>query len=146
MNRSHIIASLFDTMDIAKRSMQSQMHSILAGYSISRTQLELLFTIKHSQPVTAVQLAKKLQLTPGAISQLAEELDKQFLIVRAVDQSDRRRQVLIVSPTGIELLRTIDKRRRAVMERVMLELSDAELATWLTINNTMIKEFKDHQS
>jgi DNA-binding MarR family transcriptional regulator len=77
-NRQQIIQDLFDTLDIAKRSMHVHMQTVVAGHNISRTQLELLFTIQHMQPTTAKQLASKLQLTPGAISQLVEELVDQL--------------------------------------------------------------------
>lgn len=147
MNRQQVTTDLFDTMDTAKRSMHGQMQVVLKGCNISRTQLELLFTIHHGQPTTAKELAQKLQLTPGAISQLAEELDKQQLIKRHIDPADRRRQSLTVSDAGNDLLKTILKRRRTIMEHVMKDLSDAELATWLKIQQKMIQEFqKLHES
>lgn len=145
MKRSEIIAQLFDTMDVAKRSMHGNMRSLVEGHDVSRPQLELLFTIHHLQPTTAKQLAQKLQLTPGAISQIAEELAERSLINRQTDTTDRRRQVLRISAKGAQLLKEFDKRRRQVMERVMQNLSDDELATWLKIHRTMISEFQDIQ-
>jgi DNA-binding MarR family transcriptional regulator len=142
MKRTEIIAQLFDTMDVAKRSMHGHMRSLVAGHNVSRPQIELLFTIHHTQPTTAKQLAQKLQLTPGAISQLTEELVEQALVQRKTDVADRRRQFLSLSPEGAELIKTFDKRRRQVMEHVMQNLSDEELAAWLKIQRTMISEFK----
>jgi MarR family transcriptional regulator for hemolysin len=142
MKRTEIIAQLFDTMDVAKRSMHGHMRLLVAGHNVSRPQLEVLFTIHHTQPTTAKQLAQKLQLTPGAISQLTEELVEQSLIERQTDTADRRRQLLSLSPAGSELIKAFDKRRRHIMERVMQDLSDDELAAWLKIQRTMISEFK----
>jgi DNA-binding MarR family transcriptional regulator len=141
-NRAQLIQALFDTMDIAKRSMHGHMQIVLSGCTISRTQLELLFTIRHMQPVTSKELAQHLQLTPGAISQLTEGLDAQFLIKREVDPKDRRKQTLHISSQGTALLKAIEKRRRDVMEHVMQDLSDDELATWLRIQQKMINEFQ----
>jgi DNA-binding MarR family transcriptional regulator len=142
MNRSEITAQLFDTMDVAKRSMHGHMQTVVEGHAISRTQLELLFTIHHTQPTTAKQLAQKLRLTPGAISQLVEELVEQSLIERETDADDRRRQVLRVSTEGDKLIKAFDKRRREIMGRVIQDLSDEELLVWLKIHKKIITEFQ----
>lgn len=142
MNRSETIAALFDTLDVAKRSLHSHMRTVIEGHDISRTQLELLFTIHHSQPTTAKELALKLQLTPGAISQTVEELVEQQLIERETDPTDRRRQVLRLSGEGGEFMKSLDKRRREVMKRIIEKLSDEELTTWLKIQHTIIDELK----
>ncbi|HWT55723.1 MAG TPA: MarR family transcriptional regulator [Candidatus Microsaccharimonas sp.] len=141
MKRTELIASLFDTMDVAKRSMHSHMQTLVAGHRISRSQLELLFTIHHTQPTTAKDLAKLLRLTPGAISQVLEELTEQQLITRQTDSSDRRRQVLSISDKGNTLIKEFEKRRHNIMHRVIQDLTDEELAIWLKIHQRMIDEF-----
>lgn len=143
MNRSEIIAELFETMDIAKRSMHGHMQTIVEGHAISRTQLELLFTIYHLQPTTAKQLAAKLHLTPGAISQLVEELMEQSLIQRETDSTDRRRQVISLSTEGTAVVKTFEKRRHDVMNKVIENLTDAELVTWLKIQKHIISIFHE---
>jgi DNA-binding MarR family transcriptional regulator len=143
MNRKALIAELFDTMDIAKRSMHGHMQTIVEGHAISRTQLELLFTIYHLQPTTAKNLAAKLHLTPGAISQLVEELMEQSLIERETDSSDRRKQVIKLSEEGSEVVKTFEKRRHAVMNKVIENLSDEELVTWLKIQKHIIAIFHE---
>lgn len=142
MKRSELIAALFDTMDVAKRSMHGHMQTLVAGHNISRPQLELLFTIHHTQPTTAKDLALKLHITPGAISQLVEELTDQELIRRETDSTDRRRQVLSISAAGDDVIKAFDKRRRDIMSRVIKDLSDEELLTWLKIHQKMINEFQ----
>jgi DNA-binding MarR family transcriptional regulator len=152
MNRSKLIAELFETMDIAKRSMHGQMQTIVQGHAISRTQLELLFTIYHLQPTTAKQLAIKLHLTAGAISQLVEELMEQTLIHRQTDPSDRRKQVISLTDEGREVVKTFEKRRHNVMNQVIENLTDEELVTWLKIQKHIIAIFhqmhpeKDHKT
>ncbi|MGH7241092.1 MAG: MarR family winged helix-turn-helix transcriptional regulator [Candidatus Saccharimonadales bacterium] len=143
MKRTELIASLFDTMDVTKRSMHSHMQTLVVGHRISRSQLELLFTVHHTQPTTATDLAKLLRLTPGAISQVLEELTEQQLIERQTDSADRRRQVLSVSDKGAKLIKEFEKRRHDIMNRVIRDLSDTELATWLKIHRRMIDEFDE---
>ena len=142
MERQQLIDSLFETMDIAKRVMHGRLHVITSDFALSRTQMELLFTIKQLQPIGSKQLAQKLQLTPGAVSQLSESLSNQMLIERETDTQDRRRHILRVSTQGLSLLKTIEKRRRTVLEHVMQDLSDEELTIWLRIQQKMISEFQ----
>jgi DNA-binding MarR family transcriptional regulator len=143
MNRSQLIAELFETMDIAKRSMHGHMQTIVQGHAISRTQLELLFTIYHLQPTTAKQLAAKLHLTPGAISQLVEELMDQKLIQRETDPTDRRKQVISLTDEGRAVVKTFEKRRHSVMNQVIENLTDDELITWLKIQKHIIAIFHE---
>jgi len=143
VKRQQLIAELFETMDIAKRSMHGHMQTVVEGHAISRTQLELLFTIYHLQPTTAKNLASKLHLTPSAISQLVEELMEQALIRRETDPADRRRQVISLSDEGIAVVKTFEKRRHDVMNKVIANLSDEELVTWLKIQKHIIAIFHE---
>lgn len=142
MHRSELIQALFENMDITKRLVYGRLQLVMSGSNLTRTQLELLSTINQLQPITAKELGQKLQLTPGAISQLADELDKQQLIERQHDPADRRRQALRISAQGLSLLTTIEKKRRVVMEQVMTSLTDQELATWLKIQQKLISAFQ----
>lgn len=143
MRRSELIAELFETMDIAKRSMHGHMQTIVQGHAISRTQLELLFTIYHLQPTTAKHLAAKLHLTPGAISQLVDELLEQTLIQRQPDPADRRKQIISLTEEGREVVKTFEKRRHNVMNQVIENLTDEELVTWLKIQKHIIAIFHE---
>lgn len=142
MKRTEIITALFDTFDVAKRAMHSHMQTVVEGHGISHSQLELLFTINHTQPTAAKELTQKLQLTAGAISQLVEELVEQSLVERETDSNDRRRQVLRVSTTGNTLIKAFTKRRRELVQQVIEDLSDDELMTWLKIQQKIISEFQ----
>lgn len=142
MNRQKAIDELFDTMDIAKRNLRGRMLSITSGKNISHAQLEVLFSIRTSQPINPKELAAKLSMTPGAISQLIDVLEDQRLISRQTDTDDRRRQVLTVSDRGNRLMKSIERRRRTVMENVIKGLTDEELELWLRIQKKIISEFQ----
>jgi DNA-binding MarR family transcriptional regulator len=140
--RTELIRTLFDTMDTMKRGMYAQMQAINRTLPIPRPQLELLTTIRHTQPISFKDLAKQLYLTPGAISQQAEGLEQQALIIRRIDAKDRRIQCLEVTPKGLELLEDVEKRRRSILEKVLHELSDEELEIWVRVHRKLIKQFQ----
>jgi DNA-binding MarR family transcriptional regulator len=76
------------------------------------------------------------------VSQVIEALANRKLIQRETDPTDRRRQVLRLSAKGDGLVQKLDKHRRDVMHRVIKDLSDDELATWLKIQQKIMTEFQ----
>src|SRR6476469_7990728 len=142
-SRAHIIDELLETIDVAKRSMHGHMQMVVEGHSISRTQLELLFTVQHLQPTTAKEIAIMLNLTAGAISQLLDELTNQNLVDREADPADRRKHVIRISDAGNDIMKGLTKRRHDVMQKVIVNLSDEELKTWLKIQKQIIDVFQE---
>jgi DNA-binding MarR family transcriptional regulator len=140
--RDQLIEALFDNMNSVKRGFYWRMHNLARGFEISGTQLELLFTIRHNQPVSTKQLAGLLHMTPGAVSQLTDSIEQQSLIERHTSDQDRRVQFLRVSEKGEQFLRSFEQSRRKVMEAIIKDLSDTELEVWLRVQQKMIAHFK----
>lgn len=141
-SREQITRSLFENMSALKRGMHGHLLALNRDSPISRSQLELLFAIQHTQPVNSKQLATQLQMTPGAISQLAESIEQHGYIERRTSESDRRIQFLHVSAKGETLIRGFEKQRRQMMEAVIADLSDEELEVWLRVQTKMVEYFK----
>jgi DNA-binding MarR family transcriptional regulator len=142
MERDLLIQTIFESMSALKRGMAGQMHAVIRDCPISHSQLELLATIRHMQPINFKQLAQQLYLTPGSISQLVEALEQQNLVQRQIDAKDRRVQTLQLTRKGNELLADIDKRRRSTLEEIMLGLTTQELELWLQIQQKITQKFQ----
>lgn len=145
IDREALISDLFESMSIAKRSMQGKLHLLTGDSPISRTQLELLFTLKQLQPASPKKIAAHMHLTPGAISQHVDHLVENDFISREADLYDRRTQILKLSRHGMIRLRTIEKNRRQLMESVMKSLTDSELTLLLQVQKKMTEEFQKLQ-
>lgn len=139
--RDKLVETLFENMSTVKRTMSGHMQALNRDCPISHAQLELLFAIRHTQPVSFKQLAKQLYLTPGAVSQVADSLEQQELIVRKADADDRRVQCLTVSAKGATLLADIEKRRHRIIDIIIQDLSDEELEAWLRVQQKIISHF-----
>lgn len=144
--REALLEQLFERMDAVKRGMAEHMRQLQYDCPISRSQVELLFAIRHTQPVSFKHLAQQLYLTPGAVSQLAENLEQQSLISRHADEHDRRIQCLRVTKKGTRLLDTIERRRQSFLETIVADLSDEELALWLRIQQKMLEHFQQQDA
>jgi DNA-binding MarR family transcriptional regulator len=142
-SRVTIINEVFENMSAMKRGMYSHFQTIMKDCPVSRTQLELLFTIKHLQPISFKHLAKQLYLTPGAVSQLADSLLQDGFITREIDPNDRRTQSLSLSEKGEGVLTDIEKRQKKIMEQVMQDLTTEELAAWANVQKKLIAHFQN---
>jgi len=140
--RAELIKIVFENTSTLKRGMQAYLQVASRDLSISRTQLELLDIIQNLQPVSFKKLAQQLYLTPGAVSQLADSLLQQGLLDRETDPNDRRIQCLRLTKKGQKVLATIDKRRAAVMKKVMQGLSTEQIQLWAHIQQNMISRFQ----
>lgn len=142
MERDAIVTELLDTMQAMKRVMHSHMQTAQEGFPVSHGQLEVIFTIKHLQPISFTKLARKLMLTTGAVSQVVDGLIGEGFVEQETDPADRRIKCLRLSAKGDLLFRKIEKHRRDSMEKVMHSLTTDELKTWLHIQEKIIEEFQ----
>lgn len=138
MNRENLLTELTETMIRTKRALQASMRPHMQHLDISGSQLELLITIAHLQPVSATSLAKELGLTPGAISQLVEGLVQLDLVSRQADATDRRTQQLQISANGQTHLHALRTQRASAIKTIMSELSDEELHSLLVLQHKML--------
>jgi MarR family 2-MHQ and catechol resistance regulon transcriptional repressor len=142
MKRSDLVKRLFENAEAAKRGMYGYGHAYFRNMPIPRAPLEVLSAIKYMQPVSSKEIASKLSLTPGAVSQSVEALDQEGYVVRKADVSDRRIQYLALSKKGEKLLADMDKQRLGMMEEITQDLTVEELEVWLNVQTKMAARLK----
>ena len=135
--RADLIKELYENSEAVKRGMYGQSMSHFRDLPLARAPLEVLTAIKYMQPVNSKEIATRLYLTAGAVSQSVEVLDQEGYIVRKADPSDRRIQHLVVSKKGDKLLADMQKRRYAMMEEITQDLTLEELHVWLKVQVKM---------
>ncbi len=140
--REELTQQLTETMQAMKRGMHAYQQAHAQDYPLSHAQAELLFTIRHSQPVSAKELATKLNMTAGAISQFVESIEQQGFLERHTSQEDRRVQYLQLSTEGEALIHRFEQHRTHMMQTVIRDLTDEELEVWLRVQQKMIEFFK----
>jgi DNA-binding MarR family transcriptional regulator len=102
--------------------------------------LGLLATLYRSGPLSAVALARAEGLQPQSLSRLLVRLETDGLIARTVDEDDRRRHVITLTPRGLGALGWSMGERRRWLAQVMHErLSEAERATLAAAADIMLR-------
>jgi|GEM_PF-6706849 len=139
MNRTQAITGIITSIGGIKRSLHSQTYHCQDGSSLTTSQLILLFVIKQQGPLSAGELADKLSLTPGAVSQIVDSLLESKFITRTPQANSRRTFDLNLSKNGAKKLATIEQERYTMIERATVDLTDDELEIFVTSLQKILK-------
>jgi DNA-binding MarR family transcriptional regulator len=136
---------ILDPMRRIQNAVHRSMLDALAGAGYPPVRIQHLHVFAHvprDQGMRMSELAERLQLTPGAVTQLVDQLQRLGLIERVPDPSDRR--AVRVRPTaaaeaGYEAGRRLLAGREAEWERLVGS------RRWATFR-AVLSEIADHES
>jgi DNA-binding MarR family transcriptional regulator len=94
---------------------------------VSPEQVALLVGIKYSPGIGVRELAARERVTPPALSNHVDRLERDGLVSRTPDASDRRRVGLTLTDEGQRVLRRVRSRRTAWLATRLRGLSPEEL-------------------
>src|SRR3954452_651844 len=95
---------------------------------VSPTQISALATVERAGPVTLGELATLEGVRPPTITAAIARMEEDGLVVRTVDERDRRINRVAVSPAGAKLLAKSRSRKNAYLERQLRELPGEDRA------------------
>ena len=137
--RDELIQQIADNVSQLKRAIQAHVQVTQIKLGLSPAQLEMLRAIHHLQPLSHKALAQHMQLTPGAVTQLIDNLDQAGCIVRTADQADRRISYLSISRDGKRKLDEVRKLRKQVFMQAFSELDESDLEAYLRVQTVLTK-------
>lgn len=95
---------------------------------VSPEQVSLLATIKYAPGIGVRELAARERVSPPALSNHIDRLERDGLVTRSASASDRRRVGLTLTDEGQRVLRKVRSRRTAWLVQRLGQLSADELA------------------
>ena len=110
----------------------ARSHKLLNdGFAASGTGLRsyhyrLLATLEESGPVVQAELGRKTNVDPSDVVAVLSELEQRALVKRTADPSNRRRNIVSITPAGRKQLGAFDKVLDEIQERVIAPLSQNE--------------------
>lgn len=130
--RQKLLQELFGSFWVMQASMKS-MHgwSQRAAHQPTKQQFELLFAVKQLDQPSIKELAERLDITSGAVSQLVEHMEQTQLVERVESEQDRRTVRVRLTRRGANLFRHFHARRMAKVDEYLSVLSDDELAQFV---------------
>lgn len=110
-------------LDRLQAEAMAEIDMSFADYSIVATLHRE--SAPHALPVS--RLAELVLRPMGGITQVVDRLERAGLVSRQLDPGDRRRVLIQLTDTGIDIAERGDKAYRVSRERVLAQLSDHEL-------------------
>lgn len=96
-----------------------------AGHELTFSQYATLKRLAQG-PAGATELARLVDLNPGAMSRLLDKLEARGFIARSADPSDGRAWQILMTPTGSALWMDVNHCGHRIREHAMAGLDDAE--------------------
>jgi DNA-binding MarR family transcriptional regulator len=122
-----------DTLSIADRlrpvllQVGRELRREAREVGISAEQVSLLVAIKYTPGIGVRELAARERVSPPALSNHVDRLERDGLVRRTPSESDRRRVGLTLTDEGQRVLRRVRSRRTAWLATRLRGLSQAEL-------------------
>ncbi|WP_167105442.1 MarR family winged helix-turn-helix transcriptional regulator [Mycobacterium sp. DL592] len=111
----------------AMMALARQLRRHRPDNGLTLSQLELLGDVNRAVTTTPAEVAARLQVRVQSLTDSINELESRGLISRRPDETDRRRQLIELTATGLELLVHDRAQRDAWLSDAMREhLSDLE--------------------
>ncbi len=129
--RDATIGAVIEAVILISRMLTAAERMPSADIQVSPTQIEALFFIAHSEPdtLTPGQLATRLAITRGAVTQLVDGLIRVGLVRQEPHPRDARSRLLVLADEGAATVRHFEDDMIATMRPVFAALDDHELAT-----------------
>lgn len=107
---------------VAVGLLKRRTRETYADGQLTAPELTVLAQIDRSGPIAIADLARLHQITPQAMGSTVASLEKHGLVTRSPDPGDRRRSLLTVSSTGVDML---DSSRDALSTRMAVVLGES---------------------
>jgi MarR family 2-MHQ and catechol resistance regulon transcriptional repressor len=127
MEKEQLLQELVNNMTVIRRLMMTCMQQSNETTRLPVSQFELLFLVQQHGATSLKTLAKAMQITPGAVTQLVESLEKSGLISRQQSPTDRRVTLIDITQKGKTTFEALHIQKTALFQQVYSTLEPEEL-------------------
>lgn len=138
--KDQLLQEVTNNMAAIRRLMISCMQRF--DHKTTASQTEALMVVENEGPITQKKLAERMQLTPGSITQLVEQLERMQFVARTTSDSDRRVVHVSITQKGSDELSTLKSQKEELFKNVYKELSLEEIRTMDKVHKKMIAYLK----
>jgi DNA-binding MarR family transcriptional regulator len=107
---------------------------------LSMPQVEILWFIGPDGSQTMKAIADHLRITPPSVTAMIAEMEKEGIVKREIDLSDRRRICIVLSKKAKIIYSSISQKRDEVLRKMLSRLSLSEKKELERIITILIKE------
>lgn len=119
-----------------------QMHAALAAFNLTMPQFSVLKCIlSHQNNISVSALAEATHQVLPTITGILNRLEERDLVVRRRSPTDRRTQLISITPPAENILIEFSQRNRAQMSALLTKISPEERRLLLQIIRTLTEQF-----
>ncbi len=141
-NKQKDFSKFFNTMLKMRKILHQTLDDTDGDNIPTMLQVQTLKTIKENSPITASELASRLQMSPSALTQMTDRLIKSKFISRKNDKNDRRLILLSLTSDGEEHLASILKRMEQKANQILAPISAKDLEIVVTIFEDFLQKYE----
>ncbi|EIJ45508.1 transcription regulator protein [Herbaspirillum sp. GW103] len=109
------------------------LDKLMAGEGASLARNKMLGHIERNSPVRAADLATAFGFAPRTITEAIDALERDGLVRRSGDASDRRVKYIALTASGKEVLRASEPVKKTFIDGLFAALSEKEIASLTTV-------------
>jgi len=145
-DRTDLIKSISTAAETTKRAMQALFYRAVEELGLSVSHAHLLMLVKQVQPVQLKDLASRMYITPGAITQSIEGLCKEGYLLRTQDEQDRRSVFVSLTEKGTSTVNAIQESIQKHFNAMLSTLTDEELALYQRAQQKLLEHLESETS
>jgi MarR family transcriptional regulator, 2-MHQ and catechol-resistance regulon repressor len=140
----NLLSELDDLMVRLVRLAQSQNGLKKTGLTPTQSYI-LRHLVRHGE-TKASDLARASGLSPGAVTQVCDELEKTNLVLRYRSVDDRRVVQHDITENGREVLKQLTMHRQTLIRHALGKVSEAEARGFLRVVEAMVDQLEIEKS
>ena len=135
-------AELYELAYQLSHLARRQMHAALAVYKLTLPQFAVLkCVLSHQNNISVSALADATHQVLPTITGILNRLEERGLVVRRRSPTDRRTQLISITPPAENMLAEFSQRNRAQMSALLAKISPEERRFLLQIIRTLTEQF-----
>lgn len=121
----------------AREKVMGPFRAMLSDVDVTEQQWRVLRVLHEAGPLDPTRIAEQACLLLPSLTRILQKLDEKGLILRAADETDRRKQVIRITPAGIRLIDENLARSIAITDRLRSRMGPARFEALLDLLNDL---------
>lgn len=130
-------------LNLCARMLSNRMAEALAPLGVAPAQLPVLLTLSAIGQSTQRDLAVLGAIEQPTMALTLRRMERDGLIVREVDEEDRRRAIVRLTPHALDLVPRIEAIANAINERAMIGVDENEGAPFIDLVARVADNLRD---
>lgn len=107
------------------------------GVGLTPEQFLLIDLLWNQGAMTQQKVADTMQKDKNSVTKLVDALEQKGLVVRQKGESDRRENILVLTPKAIEMKESAKETGISILEDMIDDISEEELKSFLSTLNKL---------